>query len=255
MAIRRARVSASMISMPPAQPELELTRAMGTDQTANSAASIVEAARLVISREASAVAGLAEQIGEDFALLVERILDTPGKVVTTGTGTSGIMAERLAHLLAVSGTPAFYLPCLDALHGGMGAISATDLVIALSKGGQSSELTQLTTRLAERSIHVVAVTEAPDSPFADAAGTVVVIATNPAEADLGGLIATGSTLVAGAWGDALAATLMASRNYSWENVISTHPGGIVGRQTRLPDRPGLDNDQLGGTADPSNGPS
>jgi D-arabinose 5-phosphate isomerase GutQ len=228
---------------------------MGNNQTANDPASIVQAARLVIQREASAVAGLAEQIGDDFATLVMRILDTPGKVITTGTGTSGMMAERLAHLLAVSGTPAFYLPCLDALHGGMGAISVTDLVIAISKGGQSSELTQLVSRLGERSVHVVAVTEAPDSPFADAAGTVVTIATNPPEADLGGLIATGSTLVAGAWGDALAATLMANRAYSWENVISTHPGGIVGQQTRLPDSLGLDNEQAGDAADETSDPS
>jgi arabinose-5-phosphate isomerase len=98
-------------------------------------------------------------------------------------------------------------------------------------------------------VHVVAVTEARNSPFADAAATVVVIATDPPEADLGGLIATGSTLVAGAWGDALAAALMARRNYSWESVISTHPGGIVGRQTRLPDRVRLDDTSPAGSAD------
>ena len=222
---------------------------METHQTAISPASIIAAARLVIQREATAVAGLADQIGEDFAALVERVIRTPGKVVTTGTGTSGIMAERFAHLLAVSGTPAFYLPCLDALHGGMGAIAVTDLVIAFSKGGQSSELTQLATRLAERSVHVVAVTEARNSPFADAAGTVVEIATDPPEADLGGLIATGSTLVAGAWGDALAAALMARRNYTWENVISTHPGGIVGQQTQLPNRLTLEDNPPAGSAD------
>ena len=207
----------------------------GSDAPARRAR-VLEAARQVIQREAAALAALAGQIDDDFADLVQRVLDTPGKVITTGTGTSGIMAERLAHLLTVSGTPAFYLPCLTALHGGMGAITSTDLVIAFSKGGQSSELTQLASRLAERSVHVVAVTEAPDSPFAEAAATVIVVATRPAEADLGRLIATGSTLVAGAWGDALAATLMASRDYSWENVISTHPGGIVGQQTDLPDR-------------------
>ena len=221
---------------------------METNEISSDPAHIVGAARLVIQREAAAIAGLADQIGDDFPALVKRILDIPGKVVTTGTGTSGIMAERLAHLLAVSGTPAFYLPCLDALHGGMGAITATDLVIAFSKGGQSSELTQLAARLGERSVHVVAVTEAPGSPFAEAAGSVVTIATNPPDADLGGLIATGSTLVAGAWGDALAAALMASRDYSWEDVISTHPGGIVGQQTELPDRLRLDDNPPGGPA-------
>jgi D-arabinose 5-phosphate isomerase GutQ len=210
-------------------------RPVDTDPAAIDDSEIVDTARLLIRREASAIAGLVDQIGEQFVSVVKLILATPGKVVTTGTGTSGIMAERLAHLLAVSGTPAFYLPCLDALHGGMGAIAPTDLVIAISKGGQSAELMQLAARLSERSVHVVAVTEAPESPFAQAAATVVAIATNPPDADLGGLIATGSTLVAGAWGDALAATLMAIRGHSWEEVVSTHPGGIVGQQTELPD--------------------
>ena len=107
-------------------------------------------ARELLRREARALAGLVEQIDDSFVEVVRAVLSTSGKVVTTGTGTSGIMAERFAHLLAVSGTPAFYLPCLDALHGGMGAITRDDLVIALSKGGQSVELTELVTRLVEQ---------------------------------------------------------------------------------------------------------
>jgi len=196
-------------------------------------------ARELLRREARALAGLVEQIDDSFVEVVRAVLSTSGKVVTTGTGTSGIMAERFAHLLAVSGTPAFYLPCLDALHGGMGAITRDDLVIALSKGGQSVELTELVTRLVERGVDVVAVTERPQSPFAAAATLVVAISTNPPDADLGGMIATGSTLVAGAWGDALAAVLMKQRDYSWTEVVSTHPGGIVGQQTTLPPSPAL----------------
>jgi D-arabinose 5-phosphate isomerase GutQ len=195
---------------------------------------IVEAARAVIRREALAVEGLGAQIDQTFAEIVQQILDLDGKVITTGTGTSGIMAERLSHLLAVSGTPAFYLPCLDALHGGMGAITEGDLVLALSKGGQSKELTELVTRLGERGIPVVALTEREDSPFARAAQRVAVVKTEPAEADPGGLIAMGSTLVAGAWGDALATVLMALRGHTWEEVVHIHPGGIVGQQTELP---------------------
>ena len=85
---------------------------------------IVDAARAAIRREAQAVEGLGSQIDQTFAEIVQQILNLDGKIITTGTGTSGIMAERLSHLLAVSGTPAFYLPCLDALHGGMGAAAA-----------------------------------------------------------------------------------------------------------------------------------
>jgi D-arabinose 5-phosphate isomerase GutQ len=196
--------------------------------------SIVDAARAAIRREARAVEGLSGQIDRSFAELAKQILDLAGKVITTGTGTSGIMAERLAHLLAVSGTPAFYLPCLDALHGGMGAITEGDLVLAISKGGQSTELTELVTRLGERNIPVIALTENPESPFARAAHMVAVVKTEPVDADPGGLIAMGSTLVAGAWGDALATVLMALRGHTWEEVVHIHPGGIVGQQTELP---------------------
>lgn len=210
----------------------------GKDET--SAHAMLAAAREVIQREASALANLVDQIDQTTVDIVGLILASPGKVVTTGTGTSGIMAERLAHLLGVTGTPAFYLPCLDALHGGMGSIDASDIVIALSKGGKSAELTQLVVRLQERGVTVVAVTEKPESEFAAAATYVVTVITDPREADLGGLIATGSTLVAGAWGDALAAVLMQARPYSWEEVIATHPGGVVGQQVDIPVQETLD---------------
>jgi len=206
-------------------------------------AQIIAAAREAIQREADAVAGLVEQVDASFAKVVRDLLALPGKVITTGTGTSGIMAERLAHLLAVSGTPAFYLPCLDALHGGMGSITHGDYVVAISKGGRSRELIELVTRLAKRGIPVIALTEAVDSPFAQAATTVALIKTNPADADPGGLIAMGSTLVAGAWGDALASTLMRLRDHSWSDVIDIHPGGYVGLQTQLPQELRLEGDE------------
>lgn len=196
---------------------------------------VVAHAAELIRREAQALANLADQIDHSFADVVEAVQSCAGKVVTTGAGTSGIMAERLAHLLSVSGTPAFFLPSQDALHGGMGAVTADDLVIAFSKGGQSAELSLLVERLVERGSEVIAVTERPDSPFADAATRVVHIETDPTDADAGGLIALGSTLVAGAWGDALTVTLMGLRGFSWDEVVRIHPGGIVGRQTELPD--------------------
>ncbi|GAB3618469.1 hypothetical protein GCM10027416_30260 [Okibacterium endophyticum] len=202
-------------------------------------AEALASAQAFIRREALAVGHLADLLDGSFVDTVDRVLLTTGKVITTGAGTSGIMAERLAHLLAVSGTPSFYLSSQDALHGGMGAITPDDLVIAFSKGGQSEELTELVTRLGQRDVHVIAVTERQDSPFALAAGTVVPIATEPVDADPGGLIAMGSTLVAGAWGDALAMTLMTATNYDWREVIHTHPAGIVGRQTELPPQMGM----------------
>lgn len=205
---------------------------------------ILAAARSAVEREARAVGGLVAQLDDSFISVVRAVFAAPGKVITTGTGTSGMMADRLAHLLSVSGTPAFYLPCLDALHGGLGSITTGDFVIAISKGGHSSELVELAERLVRRGILVVALTENPESPFAKAATTVAHIRTEPVDADPGGLIAMGSTLVAGAWGDALASTLMRLREHSWQDVVDIHPGGIVGLQTDLPTELTLDSDVL-----------
>lgn len=200
----------------------------------SAAADILSTARASIRREAQALANLEDQIDESFVEVVAEIQGCGGKVVTTGAGTSGIMAERLAHLLSVAGTPAFYLPSQDALHGGMGAVTPGDTVIAFSKGGRSAELTELVSRLVERGTRVIAVTESPQSPFAHAASRTVALRTDPVDADAGGLIAFGSTLVAGAWGDALAITLMALRGVSWDEVVHVHPAGVVGEQQDLP---------------------
>ncbi|HEY5320590.1 MAG TPA: SIS domain-containing protein, partial [Galbitalea sp.] len=202
---------------------------------------ILAAARVTVQREAAAVAGLVDQLDHSFVSIVRTMLALRGKVITTGTGTSGIMAERFAHLLAVSGTPAFYLPCLDALHGGMGSITKGDHVIAISKGGKSAELIELVTRLTARDIPVIALTEDATSPFALVATTIAHVQTWPKDADPGGLIAMGSTLVSGAWGDALASTLMRLRDHRWSDVLDIHPGGYVGSQTELPEEITIEN--------------
>lgn len=193
-----------------------------------STTAVVEQGRAQVRRQAAALSALADQLDGSFAAVVADVLAVRGKVVAVGSGTSGIVAERFAHLLSVCGTPAFSLPALDALHGGAGAVTPDDLVVAFSKGGRSSELTDLVGLFVRRGVRVVAVTEAPDSPFAAAADSVVVVRTDPADADLDGLVATGSTLVASAWGDALTAVLKDARGHSAADVVAVHPAGVVG---------------------------
>jgi arabinose-5-phosphate isomerase len=182
----------------------------------------------VLSREARAVSALAGVVETSLVSVARRVLATPGKVVTTGSGTSGVMAERLAHLLSVCGTPAVYLPSMDALHGGMGAVTRSDLVLAISKTGRSGELTSLVERFVQRGVDVVALTENADSPFAHAATTVVALPATPPDADPGDMIAMASTLVVGAWGDALSVLTMAMRGHTVQDVIDSHPAGGVG---------------------------
>ncbi|MGV9801274.1 SIS domain-containing protein [Mycobacterium sp. NPDC003449] len=201
-------------------------------------ADLADLAATVLSRESAAVAALTGRVEPGVIAVARRALAIAGKVVTTGSGTSGIMAERLAHLLSVCGTPAVYLPSMDALHGGIGAITENDLVLAFSKTGKSGELTRLAERLAARGVSVVAVTESPDSPFAAAAGSVVALPPTPADADPGDMIAMASTLAVGAWGDALAVVTMALRGHTLRDVVDSHPAGGVGaRGTAADDDP------------------
>jgi arabinose-5-phosphate isomerase len=188
----------------------------------------------VLSRESAAISALVGAVEYSVVTVARQMIDVAGKVVTTGSGTSGIMAERLAHLLSVCGTPAVYLPSMDALHGGMGAITVSDLVVAISKTGQSHELTNLVERLGSRGIHVVAVTESPDSPFAVAAGSVAALPPTPADADPGDMIAMASTLAVGAWSDAVAVVTMSMRGHTVGDVIDSHPAGGVGVRGHRP---------------------
>ena len=195
---------------------------------------LAELAGAVLSRESAAMTALVGAVEASVVAVARQMIDVAGKVVTTGSGTSGIMAERFAHLLSVCGTPAVYLPSMDALHGGMGAITTADLVIAFSKTGRSQELTNLVDRLGHREIHVVAVTESPDSPFALAAGSVAVLPPTPADADPGDMIAMASTLAVGAWSDAVAVVAMSMRGHTVGDVIDSHPAGGVGSRGLRP---------------------
>ena len=105
-------------------------------------------------------------------------------MLVTGSGTSGAVATRAAHLLSVCGTPAFFLPPADGLHGGLGVLQPNDLLLALSKGGSSDELNEFCRRAKSLCRGVVAVTAAPDSTLAAIADHVICM-TLADDADLG----------------------------------------------------------------------
>jgi D-arabinose 5-phosphate isomerase GutQ len=188
---------------------------------------IVQRAKTVVRTEATAVARIAEQLDGTFLAVMDLLLRCEGKVIVSGAGTSGTIARRMAHLLSVCGTPSFFLDPSDGLHGSLGAVAPGDVLIGLSKGGETNELTELITRAGVRGARTVALTAIIDSPMGRAADLTVRIDSD--EADPGSLIAMGSTLAAAAWGDALAQALMVARNYSWEDLLFAHPGGAVGK--------------------------
>ncbi len=171
--------------------------------------------------------GLADSLPM-FNEVVAILLDCRGRVIVAGVGTSGTVARRMAHLLSVAGTPSFFLHPADGLHGSLGAIRSGDVLIAISKGGDSEEVNEMAERARVRGASVVALTTQPVSPMVQLADLLVLLP--PAgEEDPGGIIAMGSTLVVSAYGDALAIALMEMRGYEWSELLFTHPGGAVGR--------------------------
>ena len=189
---------------------------------------LLEVGRARVVAEIAALATLESQIDDRLVAVARILLEATGKVVPVGVGTSGVTARRLAHLLSVTGTPAIFLHPADGLHGSLGAIEPGDVVIAISKGGQSAELNEFTRRAKTRGARIIVLTSTDGTELA-ALGDVTVALPTPDGADPGGVIAMGSTLIASAWGDALAAALMDARGYSWATVLYTHPGGAVGR--------------------------
>jgi D-arabinose 5-phosphate isomerase GutQ len=185
-------------------------------------------ARALLEREAAAVATVAARLDEALLASARLVLGRTGKVVTVGVGTSGPIARRLAHLLSTTGTAALFLHPVDALHGGLGAVGEGDVVIAISKGGRSAELNEFAARAKARGARLLVLTAAPDSPLGTIADLAVVLPDVP-EADPGGIAAMGSSLMAAAWGDALALVLMQETGYSWAEVLDSHPLGAVGQ--------------------------
>jgi arabinose-5-phosphate isomerase len=193
---------------------------------------ILADARAVIHREGNATFGVADQLDNSFVRAVEMVLDCRGKVIAAGSGTSGSVARRMAHLLSVCGTPALFTHPMDGLHGSLGAVSDQDMIIAVSRDGGSGELNDFARLAQQRGAPVLSLTSRTDSPLGQLADLSVRIVTK--DADPGGVIAMGSTLAAAAWGDALAITLMRPRGYSWSEVLFTHPAGAVGQLIDTP---------------------
>ena len=194
-----------------------------------SKAEMIIRAKEIVRREAEAVGALAAQFDDSLADVVSLLLDCEGHVLVTGAGTSRAMAQRLAHLLSCSGRPSLFISAADGLHGGSGAVTSSDVVYLISKGGHSAEINQFAEIARARGARLIAQTENPESPLAqmcDAVFRVKVVG----DVDPYGMVATGSSLVNGAAGDVLCVLLLELQGYTQEAFGQTHPGGAVGRK-------------------------
>ncbi|MTH45837.1 KpsF/GutQ family sugar-phosphate isomerase [Intestinirhabdus alba] len=175
-----------------------------------------------------ALAGLEQHLSMvQWQALLDELRGCRGKIVVTGVGTSGVAARKVAHMLACVERPAIYLNATDAAHGDLGFLRADDLVIMLSRGGNSDELTRLLPGLATKNVPLLSVTENADSAIAKASRLVISTGVQQ-EADPLNMLATTSIILVLAIFDAACACLMSESDYSKETLLTVHPGGDVG---------------------------
>lgn len=198
----------------------------------NSSRSVLIRARDILAEERRALDLTRDAIDARFAEAVELIGRSKGKVIVTGVGKSGLIAQKIAATLNSTGTTAVFLHGADGIHGDLGVLNRKDVVLALSYSGSTIEiLTNLPTikRVGSR---IVAMVGDPDSPLAKAADIVLPIVIDR-EACLMNLAPTSSTLAMLALGDALALILSERRGFRPEDFALYHPGGLLGRRLLL----------------------
>lgn len=188
-------------------------------------------AREVLETEARAIASMVGRIGPSFLDAVERVLACRGRVVVTGMGKAGFVAQKLSATFASTGTPSHYLHPAEALHGDLGRVVGDDLVIALSNSGETEELNRLLPALRRLGTPLVAITGRAGSTLGQAASVVLDIG-NIEEACPMGLAPTASAVALLAMGDALAMAVLRERPFTHEDYAANHPGGKLGRDLR-----------------------
>ena len=170
-----------------------------------------------------------------FEKAVALLADCHGKAILTGAGTSGIVAQKIAATLTSTGTPAIFLHPVDALHGGLGAVTPDDVVIAVSNSGETDELRAILPYLRNRRVHMIAIIGRPDSTLGRAADAVIDAGTER-EACPFNLAPTSSATLALALGDALAIALYDISGLTPERFALNHPSGRAWTPAHAPGR-------------------
>ncbi len=181
---------------------------------------------------ATLMAALDNGLGPRFAAAVELIAGARGRIIVTGMGKSGHVGRKIASTLASTGTPAHYVHPSEASHGDLGMVQAEDVILALSRSGETTELSDIIVHAKRFRVALVAVTSQESSTLARQADICLAL---PAarEACPNGLAPTTSTTMQLALGDALAVALLERRGFSAQDFRVLHPGGKLGAQLRI----------------------
>ena len=190
--------------------------------------------RSIIKEEIAALNQVAELLDDSFANAVETILSLPtgSRIVVSGMGKAGFVAQKLSATLSSIGFPSFYLHPAEAVHGDLGRFTSNDLALLLSNSGETAELVRLLPTLKERGSHIISITSSRGSTLGKHSDIVIEMG-RFTEAGPLGLAPTTSTTVMMALGDAVSMALVNRRGFSKEEFAAFHPGGDLGRSLML----------------------
>ena len=191
-----------------------------------------ELGRAVIQAEAETIHHLLTKVNHDFANACHHLLDCQGRIIVMGIGKSGHIAKKIAATFASTGSPAFFIHPSEAKHGDFGMITKNDVILLLSKSGETDEILDILPFVKRLGIPMITLTGNLKSTLAKAA-TVNLDVSVAKEACPLDLAPTSSTTAALVMGDALAITLLQQRGFTAEDFAMSHPGGTLGRRLLL----------------------
>lgn len=194
--------------------------------------SIIETAVSTLKLESDAILSLLQHLNDDFVKIVHAILATKGRVIVTGIGKSAIIAQKIVATFNSTGTPAIFMHAADAVHGDLGMIQKDDIVICISKSGNTPEIKLLAPLLKHSGNLLIGMIGALDSDLAKQAD-LILNTTVEKEACPHNLAPTTSTTAQLALGDALAICLLEARDFNSTDFARYHPGGSLGKRLYL----------------------
>ncbi len=197
-----------------------------------SAEEIREIAIASIDNEVNAISSLKSSINNDFVSSVESIIESDGRVIITGIGKSANIAQKIVSSLNSTGTPSIFMHAADAVHGDLGIIREDDIIICLSKSGETPEIKVLVPLLKSRKNLLIAIVGNTESYLAKQAD-LVLDTTVEKEACPNNLAPTASTTAQLVMGDAIAMALLSCRGFTAEDFARFHPGGSLGKRMYL----------------------
>ncbi|MBZ5536234.1 MAG: KpsF/GutQ family sugar-phosphate isomerase [Acidobacteriia bacterium] len=189
----------------------------------------IESAKRFLAIEAEAIMELIARLDRRFTQAVDLIEACKGRVVITGIGKSGIIAQKISATLSSTGTPSLFLHPAEAVHGDLGRVVAGDLVLALSYSGETEEILVLLDTLKRLGIPLIGMSGNPGSTLAEASDVVLDVSIKKEACPLG-LAPTASTTAMLALGDALALAVLERRGFTEEDFAALHPAGGLGRK-------------------------